>query len=161
MARIWDRVPGIGPTNSGDFTFGVDITTDTAIAVEGLLWYAVAETGPVTVSVLLLDETGVSVLASGMNVPASGSNEWIFVPFDTVYVASVGNYVAVVQMSDEYQYDSDAVPRTSPDGHVEATLGRFEGGHVQFPGGTWTGWHGFDVQYELAAASTERWGLEL
>ena len=25
MARIWDRVPAIGPANSGPFTFGADI----------------------------------------------------------------------------------------------------------------------------------------
>jgi hypothetical protein len=162
MARIWDRTPAIGPTNSGDFTFGVDFQPAVPITVQGLLWYAVASTGPATVNVLLLDATGVTVLASATNVAVSGSNEWVSAPFDTPYAASAATtYVAVVQMSDEYRYDIDAMPRTSADGHVEATQGRFEGGHVQLPTGTWTGWHGFDVEYELSGASLERWGIAL
>lgn len=163
MARIWDRVPDIGPTNSGDFTFGADIVADVPVTVEGLLWYAVTGTGPLTIDVSLLDATGVTVLASATNVLATGLNEWVYAPFTAAYLASAGTtYVAVVQMSNDYKYDlSGALPRTSPDGHVEAVQGRFESGHVQFPTGTWTGWHGFDVQYELTAATVERWGLAL
>jgi Domain of unknown function (DUF4082) len=161
MARIWDRTPAIGPTNSGDYTFGVDVSCNTAITVEGLLWFAVSGTGPPTITALWLDETGATVLASGIDVPATGNNEWVLIPFDTPFPAAAGNYVGVVQISDEYQYDTDVMPVTSTDGHVEATQGRFQAGHTQFPGNTWTGWHGFDVEYELSATSVERWGLTL
>lgn len=162
MARIWDRVPGIGPVNSGDFTFGVDIVADVPITVRGALWYAVAGTGPATIDALLVDSTGATVLASVSNAPASGTDEWVSVPFTTPYAASAElTYVVVVQISDEYRYDTDVLPRTSPDGHVEAVQGRFEGGHAQFPGSTWSGWHGFDVEYELTADAVERWGITL
>lgn len=150
MARIWNRIPAVGPTNSGEFTFGADVTNDVQILAEGILWYAVASDGPPTISGLWLDETGTNILASVTDGAAAGNNEWVFVPFDEPYLVPIDSVsVPVVQMSDQYQYDTDAMPKTSPDGHVTATQGRFESGHVQFPTGTWAGWHGFDIQYSL------------
>src|SRR5690606_34385185 len=149
MARVWDRTPAF-TADAGQFTFGADFTTDTAITVQGVLWWQ-TEGGPDEVTAYLWAAEGSSQLATGAKSDLTLG--WNLIPFDEPYAASPGLYAFSVEIDAEHGYNLDGLPKTSPDGHVTLTQGRFQSGHVGYPAAnTWSGLHGIDLAYELAAA---------
>src|SRR5690606_12748404 len=148
MARVWDRTPAF-TADAGQFTFGADFTTDVPINVQGVLWWQ-TEDGPDEVTAYLWAAEGSSQLATGAKSDLTLG--WNLIPFDEPYAASPGLYAFSVEIDAEHGYNLDGLPKTSPDGHVTLTQGRFESGHVGYPAAsTWLGLHGIDVEYELAA----------
>ena len=149
MARVWDRTAAF-TADAGPFTFGVDFSVDTAVTVVGVWWWQ-TEDGPSAVTAYLWTGDGASQLAAGTN--SNLSPGWNLVGYTTPYAVSSGvTYTASVEIDAEHGYNLDGLPKTSPDGHVTLTQGRFESGHVGYPAAsTWLGLHGIDVEYELAA----------
>ncbi|MBX6358157.1 MAG: DUF4082 domain-containing protein, partial [Micromonosporaceae bacterium] len=136
---------------AGPFTFGVDFTADTAVTLVGVWWWQTAN-GPSSVTAYLWTGDGAAQLATGTN--SNLSPGWNLVGYTTPYAVSAGaTYTASVEIDAEHGYNLDGLPKTSPDGHVTLTQGRFESGHVGYPAAnTWSGLHGIDLAYELAAA---------
>lgn len=151
MARIWDHTPGLTFSDGGNFTFGMEFVGDVPITVEGV-WYYGRPTGAPTVNaVSLYDAVSQVQLADG---PGGSlvAGAWNFFAFTTPYNGSDNTaYAGAVEVGPgDYGYDLDgSLPVTSPDGHVEATQGRYLPGSHGFPSVTWTGVHGVDIEYEL------------
>jgi len=148
MARVWDRTPDF-TADAGPFTFGFDFESDVAVTVEGVWWWQTAN-GPTSVTAYLWDATGATQLATG--VSGSLSLGWNLVAYESPFAADAGvTYAATVEIDAEHGYNTDGLPVTSPDGHVTITLGRFQSNHVGYPANTWSGLHGIDLEYEIAA----------